>query len=52
MLRELPDPFTDKPLITRLLKDGRFEIRSVGSDGKEDGTAPAEDSARDIYVRL
>jgi len=50
-LRELPDPFTGEPMITRI-KDGHFELLSVGSDGKEDGDKPVEGTAKDIVVRL
>jgi predicted GNAT family N-acyltransferase len=50
-LRELPDPFSGQPMITRI-KDGHFELISVGSDGKEDGDTPAKGMAKDIVVRL
>jgi hypothetical protein len=50
-LREMPDPFTGQPMITRV-KNGHFELICVGSDGKEDGEKPGDGSARDIVVRF
>jgi hypothetical protein len=50
-LRDLPDPFTGQPFITRI-KEGHLELISVGSDGREDADKSVQRTDKDIVVRL